>query len=184
MAYDLKEISVKMEKTVDSLKREFSGLRTGRAHTGLLDGIKADMYGTLSPLNQMSTVSAPDARTLSIQVWDKSMIKPIEKAIMESDLGLSPVVDGQMIRINMPELSEERRKDLVKVAHKTAESSRIAIRNVRREGMDAIKLLEKEGDFSKDDAHRAGQDVQKETDAFIKTIDELLAKKEKDILTI
>ena len=173
-----------MEKSLESLKNDFSGLRAGRAHASLLDGIMVEAYGSQSPLSQVGTVSVPDARTLSVSVWDKGLAKSVEKAIRESDLGLNPVSDGQLIRIPIPPLSEERRKELVKVAGKYSEQGKIAVRNVRRDALDGIKKLKKDNEISEDEEKKYENEIQKLTDETIKKIDEELARKEKDILQV
>ena len=174
----------RMEKTIESLKGEFGGLRAGRAHVSLLDGIMVEAYGSMTPLSQVGTVSTPDARTLSVSVWDRSLAKAVEKASMESDLGLNPSSDGQLIRIPIPPLSEERRKELVKVAGKYSEASKVAIRNIRRDALDGVKALKKDGQISEDDEKRYENEIQKLTDESIKKIEDLLAQKEKDILQV
>ena len=178
------ETKNKMEKTLDSLKTDFGGLRAGRAHVSLLDGIMVEAYGSMTPLSQVGTISVPDARTLSISVWDRGLSKAVEKAIMESDLGLNPASDGQLIRIPIPPLSEERRKELTKVAGKYAENNKVAIRNLRREALDEVKKMKKEGTISEDDEKRYENEIQKMTDESIKKIDEMYAQKEKDILQV
>ncbi len=178
------DTKTRMDKTIDSLKNEFGGLRAGRAHVSLLDGIMVEAYGSMTPLSQVGTVSTPDARTLSISVWDRGLAKAVEKAILESDLGLNPASDGQLIRIPIPPLSEERRKELVKIAGKYSESSKVAIRNVRRDALDDVKSLKKEGSISEDDEKRYENEIQKMTDDSIKRIDELLSQKEKDIMQV
>ncbi len=178
------DVQTRMDKTIDTLKNDFSGLRAGRAHVSLLDGIMVEAYGSLTPLAQVGTVSVPDARTLSVAVWDRGLAKAVEKAIMESDLGLNPASDGQLIRIPIPPLSEERRKELIKVAGKYSEQNKVAIRNIRRDGLDDIKKLKKDNAISEDDEKRFGNEIQKLTDEAIKKIDELLAQKEKDILQV
>ena len=178
------ETKNKMEKTLDSLKTDFGGLRAGRAHVSLLDGIMVEAYGSMTPLSQVGTISVPDARTLSISVWDRGLAKAVEKAIMESDLGLNPASDGQLIRIPIPPLSDERRKDLTKVAGKYAENNKVAIRNLRREALDEVKKMKKEGTISEDDEKRYENEIQKMTDESIKKIDEMFAQKEKDILQV
>lgn len=178
------ETKNKMEKTLDSLKTDFGGLRAGRAHVSLLDGIMVEAYGSMTPLSQVGTISVPDARTLSISVWDRGLAKAVEKAIMESDLGLNPASDGQLIRIPIPPLSEERRKELTKVAGKYAENNKVAIRNLRREALDEVKKMKKEGTISEDDEKRYENEIQKMTDESIKKIDEMFAQKEKDILQV
>jgi ribosome recycling factor len=161
-----------------------SGLRTGRASAHLLDPVMVDAYGAQMPLNQVATVSVPEPRMISVNVWDRSLVHPVEKAIVNSNLGLSPATEGQTIRLRIPELNEERRKELVKVAHKYAETARVAVRHVRRDAMDVIKKLEKEHKISKDDHDRFSGEVQKATDAGIAEIDHMLATKEKEILTV
>jgi ribosome recycling factor len=180
----LNEFEKKMNAGLDVLQREFTGLRTGRASINLLDPIKVDAYGSLTPLSQVGTVSTPEARMITVQVWDKGLVKNVEKAIRESSLGLNPAIDGQLIRIPLPPLTEERRQELVKIAAKYAEESRISIRNVRRDGMELIKKLEKDKEISEDEQHSLADDMQKLTDDFIKKIDELLAQKQKDIMVV
>lgn len=174
----------RMDKTIETLKGDFGGLRAGRAHASLLDNIMVEAYGNLTPISQVGTISVPDARTLSVSVWDKGLAKSVEKALRESDLGLNPVSDGQLIRIPIPPLSEERRKELVKIAGKYAEQNKVAIRNIRRDALDEIKKLKKDNLISEDEEKRYSNDVQKLTDDSIKKIDDLLASKEKDILQV
>ena len=174
----------RMEKTVEALRTDFGGLRAGRAHASLLDGILVEAYGSMSPISQLGTVSVPDARTLSISVWDKGLAKNVEKALRESDLGLNPMSDGQLIRIPIPPLSEERRKELVKIAGKYAEQSKIAIRNIRRDAMDEVKKMKKDSLISEDDEKKYNNDIQKWTDDAIKKIDEQLSAKEQDIMQV
>lgn len=174
----------RMEKSLDSLKSDFGGLRAGRAHTSLLDGILVDAYGSMTPLSQVGTISVPDARTLAVSIWDKGLAKSVEKALRESDLGLNPASDGQLIRIPIPPLSEERRKELVKIAGKYTEQSKVAVRNVRRDALDGIKKLKKDNQISEDEEKRYENEIQKMTDDTIKKIDEALALKEKDILQV
>ena len=174
----------RMEKTLESLKADFGGLRAGRAHASLLDGIMVEAYGSMTPLSQVGTVSVPDARTLSISVWDRSLSKSVEKALRESDLGLNPASDGQLIRIPIPPLSEERRKELVKIAGKYTEQNKVAIRNIRRDALDEIKKLKKDNMISEDDEKRFENEIQKLTDDSIKKIDEAFTAKEKDILQV
>ena len=174
----------RMEKSVETLKIDFGGLRAGRAHASLLDGIMVEAYGNMTPIAQVGTVSVPDARCLSVSVWDRGLAKAVEKAIRESDLGLNPVSDGQLIRIPIPPLSEERRKELVKVAGKYAEQGKVAIRNIRRDALDGIKKLKKDNVISEDEEKRFEAEIQKFTDEFIKKIDEALAQKEKDIMQV
>ena len=174
----------RMDKTLDALKGDFGGLRAGRAHASLLDNIMVEAYGSPTPIAQVGTISVPDARTLSVSVWDKGLAKSVEKALRESDLGLNPVSDGQLIRIPIPPLSEERRKELVKVAGKYAEQNKIAIRNIRRDALDEIKKLKKDNLISEDYEKRFSNEIQKLTDDSIKKIDDLLGQKEKDILQV
>ena len=178
------DAKTRMDKTIESLKSDFGGLRAGRAHASLLDGIMVEAYGSLSPISQVGTVSVPDARTLSVSVWDKSLAKSVEKALRESDLGLNPISDGTLIRIPIPPLSEERRKELVKVAGKYAEQNKIALRNIRRDALDEVKKLKKDSLISEDDEKRAETEIQKITDDSVKKIDELQAQKEKDIMQV
>lgn len=182
--YNRDDLKRRMQGALDSLAKEFSGLRTGRASVAFLDPVMVDAYGSRMPLSQVGSVNAPEARLLSVQVWDKELVKPVEKAIRESGLGLNPGVDGQTIRVPMPELSEERRQELSKVAAKYAEQGRVAIRNVRRDGMDALKKSEKASDISEDDLHRLSQELQEMTDSFVKQIDEAFSQKEKDIMQV
>jgi ribosome recycling factor len=182
--HDIGELKRRMHGAVTALKQELSGLRTGRASAHLLEPIHVEAYGQSMPLNQIATISVPEPRMLSVQVWDKSMVHNVEKAIMAANLGLNPSTEGQVIRLRIPELNEERRKELVKVAHKYAETARIAVRHVRRDGLDALKKLEKDHQMSKDDHDRQAGDVQKATDQTIAEIDTMLAGKEKEILTI
>lgn len=174
----------RMDKTIDTLKNDFSGLRAGRAHVSLLDGIMVEAYGSMTPLSQVGSISTPDARTLSVSVWDRSLAKAVEKAIMESDLGLNPSSDGQLIRIPVPPLSEERRKELIKVAGKYAENAKVAIRNIRRDSMDGIKKLKKDNLISEDEEKRFENEIQKLTDDAVKKADDILAQKEKDIMQV
>ncbi|MBR5154713.1 MAG: ribosome recycling factor [Alphaproteobacteria bacterium] len=174
----------RMDKTLETLKNDFGSLRAGRAHASLLDNIMVEAYGSPTPIAQVGTISVPDARTLSISVWDKGLSKSIEKALRESDLGLNPVSDGQLIRIPIPPLSEERRKELVKIAGKYAEQNKIAIRNIRRDALDEVKKLKKDNLISEDDEKKYGNEIQKLTDDSIKKIDDLLSQKEKDILQV
>jgi ribosome recycling factor len=173
-----------MNGAVDVLRKEFAGLRTGRASTSLLEPITVAAYGSEMPLNQVGTIGAPEARMLSVQVWDKGLVKAVEKAIRTSDLGLNPAVEGTLIRVPIPELSEERRGELAKVAARYAEAARVAVRNVRRDGMEQLKKLEKEGDLSQDAHHKAAHQVQELTDSEIKQINDMLTAKESEIMTI
>ena len=179
-----KDTSERMEKTLETLRADFGGLRAGRAHASLLDNIMVEAYGNLSPISQVGTISVPDARTLSVSVWDKGLAKSVEKALRESDLGLNPVSDGQLIRIPIPHLSEERRKELVKVAGKYTEQTKVAIRNIRRDALDDVKKLKKDNLISEDDEKKYGNEIQKLTDESIKKIDDMLSQKEKDILQV
>lgn len=182
--FDLKEYQRRMEGAVTALKHEFAALRTGRASASLVDHIHVEAYGSRMPLNQVATVAVPEARMISIQVWDKSQVGAVERAIRESDLGLNPVVEGTLMRLPIPELNEERRQELVKVAHKYAEQARIAVRNVRRDGMDQLKRMEKDQHMSQDE-HRAWSDeIQKLTDKTIKSVDDALAGKEAEIMQV
>lgn len=181
---DLADLKRRMEGAYSSLQHDFSGLRTGRASATMLDSVSVDAYGSKMPLKQLANVNVPEPRLLTVQVWDASMCAPIEKAIRDSDLGLNPATEGQVIRVPVPELSEDRRKDLVKVAGKYAENARISVRNVRRDGMEEVKKEEKDGAISEDDMHRISDEIQKLTDVVVKQIDEQLADKEKDIMSV
>ncbi len=172
----------RMGKTITALENELKRIRTGRASTSLLDGIKLDYYGTPTPLNQTATVAVPESRLITIQPWDATIIKDIEKAILKSDLGLTPSNDGKLIRIAIPPLSEERRKELVKQVHKSCEEHKVAVRNIRRDANELIKGFKKDGDVSEDDAFKAQDQVQKITDEFIEKIDEVYKAKESEIL--
>ncbi len=174
----------RMESAFDVVHKDFSGLRTGRASPSLLESVTVDAYGSRMHINQVGNINVPEPRLLTVQVWDESMAPVVEKAIREAGLGLNPSTAGNTIRVPLPELSEERRKELVKVAGKYAEQGRVAIRNIRRDGMDQIKLDEKDGHISEDDAHRSTDEVQKVTDEFIKKIDEALSHKEKEIMQV
>ena len=178
------ELGKRMDGALATLQKEFSGLRTGRANTNLLDTVQVDAYGSMLPMNQVGNVTAPEARMLMVSVWDKSMVKAVEKAIRESDMGLNPAVDGQTIRVPIPAPSEDRRKEMVKIAHKYAESTKVAIRNVRRDGMDELKKQEKDKLISEDEHRKQADQIQKLTDDYIKKVDEALAVKEKDILSV
>jgi ribosome recycling factor len=171
-----------MGKSVEALKKELNRMRTGRASLMILDGIKVDYYGTLTPLNQMATLAVPESRLITIQPWDVSVIKDIEKALLKSDLGLTPSSDGKIIRISIPQLTEERRKELVKVVHKVCEEHKVSVRNYRRDANDLMKAMKKEGEISEDEAFKAQDQVQKITDEYIKLIDECYKEKEKEIL--
>jgi ribosome recycling factor len=182
--HDIEDLKRRMHGAVAMLKHELGGLRTGRASPSLLEPVQVEAYGSHMPLNQVATVSVPEPRLLSVQVWDKSLVHAVEKAIVNSNLGLSPATEGQVLRLRIPELNEERRKELVKVAHKYAEAARVAVRHVRRDGLDVLKKLQKDGKISEDDQTRLGQEVQKATDQTIAEVDQMLATKEKEILTV
>ncbi|WP_394647249.1 ribosome recycling factor [uncultured Sphingomonas sp.] len=181
-AYDKADLERRMNGAVDSLKGDLAGLRTGRASTSLLDPVTVEVYGAHMPLNQVATVSAPEPRMLSVQVWDKTNVGPVEKAIRSAGLGLNPINDGQTLRLPIPDLTEERRKELAKLAGQYSEKAKVAVRNVRRDGMDALKTDEKKGVFSEDERKRHEIEVQKLTDATIADIDTVSAAKEKEIL--
>ena len=181
---DLADLERRMDGALTSLAKEFQGLRTGRASTQLLDSVVVEAYGASMPLNQIATVSVPEPRMLSVQVWDKENTKIVEKAIRESNLGLNPQVDGQLLRIPLPDLSEERRQELSKIAAKYAENAKIAVRNVRRDGMDTTKKMEKDGDISQDDRHIYDEEIQTITDKNVNKIDELLSSKEVEIMQV
>lgn len=180
----IKELKRRMEGAQDALKREFGGLRTGRAATSLLDPIMVEAYGTPTPLNQVGTVGVPEPRMLTVQVWDRKLVTAVEKAIRESGLGLNPSNDGNLIRIPIPPLSEERRQELARVAARYAEQARVAVRNVRRDGMDQLKRMEKDNEISEDIQRRKGEEIQKLTDEQIKLIDDMLAQKESEIMQV
>lgn len=181
---DIKELRRRMDGALEALKREFGGLRTGRASTSLLDPVTVEAYGAQVPLNQVGSVNIPEPRMLTVQVWDRKMIGAVEKAIRDAGLGLNPASDGNVVRVPIPPLSEERRSELVKVAAKYAEQARIAVRNIRRDGMEALKKLEKEGDISEDEQRRRSDEIQKLTDEHVKSIDEALAAKESEIMQV
>ncbi|MEZ5691843.1 MAG: ribosome recycling factor [Rickettsiales bacterium] len=182
MTADINELRRRMEGALKSLHSEFSGLRTGRANTALLDHVQVEAYGSMAPLNTVANVAVPEPHLLSVQVWDGSMVKAVEKAINAAGLGLNAAADGQMVRVPIPPLSQERRVELSKVAGKYSENAKIAVRNVRRDGMDTLKKQEKDGDISKDEHAKQSDVIQKLTDEFIKKIDEAQAVKEKEIL--
>jgi ribosome recycling factor len=181
---DLHELQRRMHGAVDALKHEFAGLRTGRASTTMLDPIMVEAYGSMVPMNQVANVSAPEARLLSVQVWDRTVVSAVEKAIRNSNLGLNPQTEGQVIRLRVPELSQERRKELTKVAHQYAEKARVAVRNVRRDGMEHLKKMEKDHQIGQDDHRKKHDEVQKLTDQTIKEIDALLQHKEGEIMQV
>ena len=172
----------RMGKTIGALKNELKRVRTGRASLSLLDGIRVDYYGTMTPLNQMATLAVPESRLITIQPWDASVLKEIEKAVLKSDLGLTPSNDGKIIRLAIPPLTEDRRKELVKVVHKMCEEHKVATRNIRRDSNELLKAMKKDGDISEDDAFKGQDEVQKITDQFIKEIDDIYKEKEKEIL--
>jgi ribosome recycling factor len=181
---DIAELRRRMEGAIKTLQTEFSGLRTGRASANLLDPIQVDAYGSMMPLNQVASVSVPEPRMITVQVWDKSMVKSVEKAIRDANLGLNPGSDGQLVRVPIPQLSEDRRKELQKIAGKYTEAARVAIRNIRRDGNDFLKKQEKDNVISKDEHEKKAGDVQKLTDEFIKKVDDMLTAKEKDIMQV
>lgn len=179
----LKELEARMTTAIETLGREFASVRTGRASAALLEGIRVDYYGTPTPIAQMASVSVPDARTLTIQPWEAGQLKEVEKAIIKSDLGITPMNDGKLLRLTMPTLTEERRKQLAKSVGKIAEESRIAVRNLRREANDKLKTLARDKKVSEDDERRGHDQIQKTTDRFVAKVDELLKKKEQEILS-
>jgi ribosome recycling factor len=182
--FDLGDLKRRMQGAISALKHDLGSLRTGRASANLLDPIHVEAYGSPMPLNQVATISVPEPRLLSVQVWDRGMVHAVEKAIRDSDLGLNPLTEGQTIRLRIPEMNEQRRKEMVKVAHKYAEEARIAIRHVRRDGIDLLKKLKKDGALSEDDERRQEEQVQKATDQAIGEVDSLLAGKEKEIMHV
>jgi len=184
MTADIKELEKRMQGAMDALKKELGGLRTGRASVNLLDPVMVDAYGQRMPLNQVGTVSAPEPRLLTVNVWDKSLVTPTATAIRDAGLGLNPAPDGQLIRIPIPELTSERRNELAKLAHKYAEQGRVAVRNVRRDGMEALKKAEKDHKISQDEHRQKSDEVQKLTDRYVKQVDDTLATKEKEIKTV
>ncbi len=173
-----------MEKAIDALKKEFSKVRTGRASTALLDEVRVDYYGTPTPLNQVGSLTVPEPRMIMIQPWEKNLLPEIEKAILKSDLGLNPSSDGQLIRIAIPPLTEERRKEMVKLVKRMGEDARIAIRNVRRDSNDALKKMEKEKEISEDELKRGEKDIQDLTDQYVKKVDELISSKETEVMEV
>ena len=180
--YDKADIERRMNGAVESLKSDLGGLRTGRANTSLLDPVMVEVYGSMMPLNQVATVSAPEPRMLSVQVWDKANVTAVEKGIAKANLGLNPMIDGQNVRLPMPDLTQERRKELAKLAGQYAEQAKIAIRNVRRDGMEALKEDEKKKDISEDDRKRSEDEVQKLTDKYVADTDTAVEQKKKEIL--
>lgn len=184
MEVDFDELAGRMTKAVDLLKHEFSGLRTGRASPSMLDTVHVDVYGSSMPINQVGTINVPEPRLLSVQVWDKGNVKAVEKAIRDANLGLNPQSDGTLIRIPIPELNEQRRKEMAKIAGQYGEQARVAVRGVRRDGMDQLKKLQKDGHVSEDDVTLWHDEIQELTDKTIAKIDELLAHKQKEIMQI
>ncbi len=183
-AVDFKDLNRRMDGAINAYKSDLASLRTGRASSNLLDPIQVQAYGTAMPLNQVATISVPEPRMISVSVWDKAMVSAVDRAIRESNLGFNPIVDGTNLRIPLPELNEQRRKELVKIAHTYAENARVAARHVRRDGMDHLKKAEKDGHFSEDELRRDSDKVQKLTDDTIKEIDSLLAEKEAEIMHV
>ena len=183
MAYNLADLKNRMQKSISSLRDELAGLRTGRASASLLEPVTVEAYGSRMPLNQVATVTVPEPRMLSVQVWDRGMANAVEKAIRDSGLGLNPMGEGQIIRVPLPELNEQRRKELAKVAHNYAEAARVAVRHIRRDGMDDLKKAQKDG-LSEDDARVQSDLVQKATDAAVAEVDQLVASKEAEILQV
>ena len=183
-AFSLPALKDRMQKLIVSLRDELAGLRTGRASASLLEPVTVEAYGGRMPLNQVATVTVPEARMLSVQVWDRTLAGAVEKAIRNSGLGLNPAAEGVVIRVPLPELNEERRRDLTKVAHNYAEQARVAVRHIRRDGMDLLKKLEKDGDLSQDDSRKLGDQVQQATDAAVADIDNVLAVKEQEIMQV
>ena len=182
--FDLADVKRRMQGAINAFKNDLGSLRTGRASPSLLDPIQVDAYGSAMPITQVATVNVPEPRLLSVQVWDRGMVSAVEKAIRESDLGLNPQTEGQVIRLRIPEMNEQRRKEMVKVAHKYAEEARVAVRHVRRDGLDLLKKLEKDSAISEDDGKRDAEQVQKATDQFVAEIDSLLVAKEKEIMHV
>ena len=182
--FDKADHDRRMHGAIETLKKEFSGLRTGRASPALLDPVRVEAYGNLVPVNQVGNISTPEPRMITVQVWDKALAKAVDKAIRDANLGLNPQMDGQLLRIPLPELNQERRKELAKLASKYAEAARIAVRNVRRDGMDLLKRLEKDHKIGQDEHHKHGDELQKVTDAHIKEIDSALQGKEQEIMQV
>lgn len=180
----ISNMSTHMDKTIDALRKEYQKVRTGRASTGLLDEIRVDFYGTPSPINQVATLAVPEPRTITLQPWDAKMIPVIEKAIMNANLGLTPANDGKVIRLNLPPLTEERRKDIVKQLKKLAEDAKVAVRNIRRDAIDELKKQEKDKKISEDDLKRAEKEVQDVTNSHVAKIDEVLVHKEKEVMEV
>ena len=183
-SFDIDDLKKRMQGALSVLRAELSGLRTGRASSAMLEPLQIEAYGATTPLPQVATISVPEPRMLSVQVWDRSLLSAVERAIRESNLGLNPVVDGQLLRLPIPELNQERRQELIRIAHKYAEQARVAIRHVRRDGMDAVKKLEKDGELGQDESRTQADDVQKLTDSMIAEVDAILAKKEQEIAQV
>lgn len=184
MSIDISALKKRMDGTISALKHDLAGLRTGRASAALLDPVMVDAYGQKTPINQVGNVNAPEPRLITVQIWDKTMVAPVEKAVRNAGLGLNPVVDGQNLRIPLPELNEERRRELVKVGHEYAEKAKVAIRHVRRDGMEEIKKAEKDSDIGKDDARSLSDEVQKMTDDHVTLVDKTVAEKEIEIMQV
>ena len=182
--FEIADVKRRMQGAINAFKNDLASLRTGRASPNLLDPIQVDAYGAMMPISHVATVNVPEPRLLSVQVWDRGMVAAVEKAIRESDLGLNPQTEGQVIRLRIPEMNEQRRKEMVKVAHKYAEEAKIAVRHVRRDGLDLLKKLEKDSAISEDDGKRHAEQVQKATDQFVAEIDSLLVAKEKEIMHV
>jgi len=182
--FDLSDIKRRMQGAINALKHDLGSLRTGRATPSLVEPIQVDAYGAAMPLAQVATISVPEPRLLSVQVWDRGMVAAVEKAIRQSDLGLNPQTEGQVIRLRIPEMNEQRRKEMVKVAHKYAEEARVAVRHVRRDGLDLLKKLEKDGTIGEDEEKRQAEQVQKATDAAVQEVDQVVAAKEKEIMHV
>jgi ribosome recycling factor len=182
--FDIADVKRRMQGAINAFKNDLASLRTGRASPNLLDPIQVDAYGASMPISQVATVNVPEPRLLSVQVWDRGMVAAVEKAIRESDLGLNPQTEGQVIRLRIPEMTEQRRKEMVKVAHKYAEEAKIAVRHVRRDGLDLLKKLEKDSAISEDDSTRHADQVQKATDQFVAEVDTILVAKEKEIMHV
>jgi ribosome recycling factor len=180
----MKDLRRRMDGAIEALRKEFAGLRTGRASTSLLEPVMVEAYGNSMPLAQCGTVSAPEPRMLTVQVWDKALVKPVEKAIRDAGLGLNPQTDGQTVRVPIPDLNEERRRELIKVAAKYTEQARVSVRNVRRDGIEALRKMEKDGELTQDEHRRAQADIQAMTDDHIKKIDDAMAQKDKEILQV
>ena len=182
--FNEKDYSVKMDKTIQSFKKDLASIRTGRANSSMLDMIKVDVYGQMMPISQLATVSVPEARLITVQVWDQSNVKPVDAAIQKSDLGINPQIDGSVLRLRIPDLTEERRKDLIKVLKNIGEKNKVAIRNIRREGNDELKKLTKEKKISEDENKSLEKNIQKVTDDHIVNIEKILSEKEKEILRV